>query len=155
MSLIVTRLAATSAALAAAFFMMVAAGVASAQPLDRGDPAAVAEAFLAAYQRRQLEALPNLVNAKNRPVFDAMAAQGASHPAYSRVFSGWRAEVVDAWDGQLGPLRESGGEILAPFLEISADEIAVVVLQNEDGLWLVEDVNSPQRTDFEALPPVQ
>ena len=38
------------------------------------------------------------------------------------------------------------------FHQMEGDEVAVFVLTNEDGVWGIEDINSPTRADFDAMP---
>lgn len=134
-------------ALVLAFAMPLAAQA----DTDRGDPRAVSEAFLTAFQARDPATLATLVNQKNRPLFEAIAAEGESHPDYGEVFSGWRAEAADGWDGTTLEIRYAGEDAIVRFADLSADEIAVLVLENQDG-WAIEDINSPDRASFEALP---
>ena len=125
---------------------------AMAEDVDRDDPAATAAAFLAAYQSRDLVAMAPLMNANNREFFDSLAAQGESHPRYRSIFKGWRWDAVTAWGGALGETRYKDGEAVVLFGEMSADEVAVVVLTREAEGWAVEDVNSPSPDDFTSLP---
>ena len=128
-------------------------GVAGAQALDRGDPSAVASAFIEAYKARDLKAMAPLVNANNTEIFARLAAEGPSGRTYDRVFSGWRAEAVDGANGVTGParLRRDGAEALVPIGQ-AGGETFVIVLTDEAAGWAVEDINSPSSASFEALP---
>ena len=122
-----------------------------AADLDRGDASATALAFLTAYKARDAAAMAPLVNAKNRELFTALAAEGEAHPAWGKVFGGWRWEAAEAAPGPVGvPRYSEDGEALVPFHEMG-DEVAVVVLTREDGQWAMEDINSPDKASFEAL----
>ena len=124
--------------------------VSAADP-DRADPAATAAAFLTAYKARDAAAMAPLVNAKNHELFTALAAQGEAHPAWPKVFGGWRWEAAQASSGTTGPARYTEtDEALVPFHDM-CDEIAVIVLTGEDGRWAMEDINSPDKATFEAL----
>ncbi len=131
--------------------LLLAVPFAARADTDRSDPAAVAGAFLTAYQARDLPALAVLVNKHNQRMFDALAQGGKDHPAYAEVFSGWRAEAADAWDGATLETRYDGAQAVVRFGDMVAGETAVVVLSDEDG-WAVTDINSPDRADFDALP---
>lgn len=124
----------------------------SAADLDRSDPSAVAEAFLTAFKARDLEALPGLVNTYNQQVFAGIAEKGETHPDYAEVFTGWRADAVDAWDGTIDEVRYDGDDAVVLFGDMPGEEVAVLVLAKEAGGWAVSDVNSPDRADFVALP---
>jgi len=135
-----------------------AAGLGSACPLpgqtlDRADAIATAQAILVSYQTRDLARLATLANANNRPLLQELAAQGERHPRYAELFRGWRWEAVERWDGAVGDVRyQDRDEALALFGQIAPDEVAVVVLTWEAGGWAFEDINSPGRASFEALP---
>ena len=118
---------------------------------DRSDPVAVSDAFLTAFKARDLDTLATLVNRYNRTLFDAIAAEGENHPDYAEVFSGWRGEAADAWDGETLELRYDDDQAWVRFGDISADETAILVLDDEDG-WAITDINSPARADCDAKP---
>ncbi|XWN29149.1 MAG: hypothetical protein ROR55_16720 [Devosia sp.] len=118
---------------------------------DRDDPGATAQAFLTAYKARDLAAMAPLMNKVNQEMFQELAAQGAEHPRYDSIFSGWRAEAVDGWTGTLGTVRYNNDQALVPFAEAN-DETMIVVLDREDGGWAVEDVNSPSTGRFNRFP---
>jgi hypothetical protein len=132
--------------------LVALSGAAHAQIIDRTEPAATAEAFLTAYKARDLAAIAGLANANNQPLFAELARDGEAHPAYEDVFSGWRAAAADGWDGTIGAARYDGGNAVVAFGEFGDNEIAVVILTSEAGGWAVEDINSPSRASFEALP---
>lgn len=129
---------------------IAAAGPAVADT-DRSDPRAVTDAFLTAYKARDLDALATLVNRYNRNLFEEIAAQGEAHPDYTEVFGGWRGEAADGWDGETLEVRYDGSQAVVRFADLSADETAVLVLDDENG-WAVADINSPDRADYDALP---
>jgi hypothetical protein len=134
---------------------MAGAQETSTQPasaVDRTDARSTAQAVLQAYKARDLAALAGLSNAGNQQFFSEIAAQGEAHPRYASIFSGWRWDAVQAWDGALRDLRYRGAdEARVHFGDMQGDEIAVVVLEWEDGQWAFEDVNSPSRADYQAL----
>lgn len=122
------------------------------QPVDRSDPGAVAKAFLSAYQARDLVRLSMLVNETNRPLFEDLARVGNAHPMYGEIFSGWRADAAQAWDGTIGPPRYDGSDALVALGEPVGEEVMVVVLTFGSKGWAVEDINSPAASAFETLP---
>ncbi|WP_108660306.1 hypothetical protein [Acuticoccus kandeliae] len=131
----------------------LAAGPASAADIDRTDPAATAEAFILAFKARDLQALAALVNEENREFFAALAEKGEAHRGYDDVFTGWRAEAADAWDGAMADARyEKADEVFVPFGPMDGDEVTVIVLTKEDIGWAVEDVNSPDRARLMEMP---
>lgn len=132
--------------------LVALSGAALAQIIDRTDAAATAEAFLTAYKARDLAAIAVVANENNQPLFAELARDGEPHPAYENVFSGWRAAAADGWDGTIGATRYDGRDAVVAFGELGDDEIAVVILTSEAGGWAVEDINSPSRASFEALP---
>lgn len=118
---------------------------------DRSNPVAVSEAFLTAFKARDLDTLADLVTRYNRPLFEGIAAEGENHPDYGEVFSGWRGEAADAWDGETLELRYDDDQAWVRFGDLSAEETAVLVLSEEEG-WAVTDINSPARAAFDARP---
>jgi hypothetical protein len=129
-------------------------------PLDRMDAAATAAAVLTAYQNRDLEELAALSTPENSSMIGEIAQQGAAHPRYRSLFSGWRWKAVRDWRGRTGELRYvnyPGGKVLPPwsmawvaFAEVEGfDEIIVVALRRAGGQWEFEDIQSPAKADFE------
>jgi len=134
-----------------AILLVLAVSQAARAETDRNDPRAVSAVFLTAFKARDTATLATLVNRYNRKFFEEIAAEGESHPGYAEVFGGWRGAAADAWDGTTLELRFDGEQAVVRFGDIAADEVAVLVLSDEDG-WAVADINSPDRADFEALP---
>lgn len=126
--------------------------------VDRADPSMTATAILQAYKARDLVALAELSRSLNRDMFSELVRQGESHPRYKSIFSGWRWQAVQAWQGQIDEVRyrqvrnadASRLEARVKFGEIRPDEYAVVTMIWEDGKWCFEDINSPNRTYFES-----
>ncbi|RAI00619.1 hypothetical protein DLJ53_15285 [Acuticoccus sediminis] len=134
------------------FLALGLAGAALAQGVDRSDPAMVATRFVDAYKARDLAAMAPLMDANNADFFAELAAEGRAHPAYGRVFSGWRADAIDAANGVSGAARvRREGEVWVPIGQ-SGGEIFVVALTAEENGWGVEDILSPGAADFDVLP---
>ncbi|MDH3600685.1 MAG: hypothetical protein OEU26_13710 [Candidatus Tectomicrobia bacterium] len=104
--------------------------------VDRTSAKETARAILSAYRSRDVIALASLVNRTNRSIFIELAGQGENHPRYGSVFSGWRWQGVQAWDGKLGEARyrhyvgTAGDEYQAnvKFGQLGPDELLVVTL---------------------------
>lgn len=126
---------------------------AGADEIDRQDPTATAVAFLTAYKARDVVAMAPLSNETNRKMFTALANEGKQHKAYDNVFGGWRWTAAQAWTGDVGTVRyNKGGHALVPFGEKDGEVFVVVLTSDDDGIWGLEDINSPDKADFEALP---
>lgn len=120
--------------------------------LDRTDPAAVAVAFLNAFKAKDVIAMAPLSNETNREMFTSLAAEGEAHKAYNDVFSGWRFDSAVAWDGTVQPTRyKENGEAVVAFHQMPDDEVAVIVLTKENGIWGIEDINSPSNDQLMSL----
>jgi len=120
--------------------------------LDRTDPAVTAEAFVTAYKARDLAAMAELVNRTNEDLFRELAEQGETHRRYKSIFSGWRWEAGQKWSQASGETRYKGGDAVVFIAPMSGNEVAVVVLTFESGMWAVEDINSPSLERFQSLP---
>ncbi len=123
---------------------------------DRSDARSTAQAILTAFQRRDVIALAGLTNQVNKQIFVELAEQGEGHPRYDLVFEGWRWEIVEAWDGGLSEARyrhfvgsaRDSYEAQVQFADMGTDEIGVVTMTWEGNQWAFEDINSPDRADF-------
>lgn len=143
------------------FFRLIAAPMmamalliapAHAGDIDRSDPAATAIGFLKAFKSKDVVAMATFSNAENKEMFDDLAANGEASKAYKNVFKGWRFESALAWNGKVGDVRYRKGDAIVPFHEMEGDEVAVVVLTMENGVWGLEDINSPSKSRLESLP---
>lgn len=123
-----------------------------ADEIDRTDPSATAIGFLKAFKAKDVVAMAEFSNAENKEMFDDLAANGEASKVYNNVFRGWRFESASAWDGSVGQVRYRKGDAIVPFHEMEDDEIAVVVLTKENGVWGLEDINSPSKSRLESLP---
>ncbi len=132
-----------------------------ASGVDRSNAVSTARAVLSAYGARDLTQLADLSSAYNRGLMREMARQGAAHPRYRPVFSGWRWKAVSAWDGEIRAVRYrnfAGGQVLPPrtlawvlFARVEgSDEVIVVTLIREAGQWCFQDIHSPDEADFMA-----
>lgn len=129
-------------------------------PVDTTDARAVARAVLEAYRARDLAALAGYGTQDNRTLIAEIAAQGAAHPRYRSLFSGWRWEAVETWDGQLGEVRyrDLRGAIQRTvradvLFGRSPTEVFVVSLELHEGRWQFEDILSPSPADFQEGSP--
>ena len=125
---------------------------AHAGEIDRTDPSATAIGFLTAFKAKDVVAMATFSNAENKEMFDDLAANGEASKVYKNVFKGWRFESASAWDGSVGEVRYRKGQAIVPFHEMEGDEVAVVVLTKENGVWGLEDINSPSKSRLESLP---
>lgn len=125
-----------------------------ALPEDRSDPWAVAERFVLAAQYRDLTAMAQRTAAANRILFGEIARTGGAHLLWETVFGGWRGEAIDAWSGEAAATRFShtGWALYALTPPAEDGLITFLVLVEEDGGWVVGDVNQLDLAAFEALP---
>lgn len=124
--------------------------------VDRRDARATARAILQSFQNKDLRTLAELAIKRHRYQWLELAENGINHPAYFKVFSGWRWQAVFEWDGDIGDVRyrhyvgTSRDEYVAnvKFADIELPEIAVVNMIWEDGKWVFEDIHSPNMENF-------
>ena len=126
---------------------------------DRKSPSPqdVAKAVLKVYQAKDAAAVMRLGTSRMREKADALAEeiarQGENHPIFRRsVFSGWRWRAVQAWDGEVGPVRfPDPNAAWVPFGEADDPQsVIVVVLVREEGAWCFEEVLSLRSDKFEG-----
>ncbi|UOM34555.1 hypothetical protein [Acuticoccus sp. I52.16.1] len=128
------------------------AGMVQAQDTRSATPETMTLAFIEAYKARDLAAILPLMNDNNRAYLTKVAARGEDHPTYRDIFTGWRAEAVDAATGPTGDTRyRPGGEAMVP-IGAAGDEVFVVAFTRAGDVWGIEDVLGPDAQDFEALP---
>ena len=125
----------------------------SQAPVDRTDAKSTAGAILRAYKAKDLRTLATLSHGRNHDMFVEMADSGKSHTRYNSMWSGWRWEGAQTWNGQIGEARYSQGRsrisASVKFGESEIDtSILVVKLEWEDGKWCLEDINSPSPENF-------
>lgn len=131
-----------------------------AATIDLSDPLQVAAAILHAYGNKDLPALLHFTSGRNREFVEEFMELDADDPELEELYSGWRWEAVEEWDGELQEVRyfTRGDEVIAEvhFADMGSDEIATVALFPEDGLWYFEDIHSPSPERFaegdEAMP---
>ena len=107
--------------------------------VDRTDAKSTAGAILRAYQAKDLRTLATLSHGRNHDMFVEMADSGKSHTRYNSVWSGWRWEGAQTWNGQIGEARYSQGRsrisASVKFGELVNGEFLVVKLKCEEGKW--------------------
>jgi len=147
------RLMKVLAAVFMALSLIVMSGPAAiADEIDRSDPVATAQAFLMAFKTKELATMAELVNSSNKEMFEELAVEGKTNRGYKEVFGGWRYEAALAATSVSEPLKYNRrGEGVVMFHQMEGDEVAVFVLTNEDGVWGIEDINSPSVADYDAL----
>jgi len=125
--------------------------------LDRTDAAQVAAAVLHLYRQMDLAGLAELSVEVNQDIIASIAKLGPSSSRYESVFSGWRWEAVQLWDGDIRAVRyrhfvDSSADTYEAhvwFADVDSSEIVTVVLQWENDQWAFEDINSPNLSSFE------
>ena len=135
----------------ALLFLIVSGPVAPwAAEIDRTDPAATAQAFLTAYRAKDVKAMAPLANKTNEKFFNELAAQGETHKAFNDVFSGWRWEAMQLSD-TVGEVRYDKRGAMVFVGAMPGDEVGVIALTKDDGIWGIEDINSPSPADFQGM----
>lgn len=140
-------------AFVAAILAIVAVAItapANADAIDRSDPVATAQAFLTAYRAKDVNAMAVLANQTNEDFFGELAAKGEAHEAFNDVFSGWRWEAMNLSD-KVGEVRYDNRGAMVFVSEMPGDEVGVIALTNDNGVWGIEDINSPTPADFNAM----
>ncbi|MBX3054793.1 MAG: hypothetical protein KF753_25200 [Caldilineaceae bacterium] len=125
--------------------------------VDRTDAAQMADLVLLFYRQMDLKGLAQISTFANQGIIASVAELGPSSSRYQSVFSGWRWEAVQFWDGKLREVRyrhfvgsgQDSYEAHVHFAEMTGSEIAVVVLKWENEQWAFEDINSPTQRAFE------
>lgn len=127
--------------------------VSTSRKVNRTHARSTADAVLTAYKAKDLAALAEYSTTSNKNLLEKVAAQGENHPRYQSIFSGWRREAVERWQGKLGEIRykQMAGAPVAQvqLVELGEDKIAVVTLAWEKDRWCFEDINRSDRQRFE------
>ena len=115
--------------------------------VDRTDAKSVANTVLNAFKEKDLKQLQIVSHSSNKEIISDILKKGEDHPRYNSLFSGWRWDAVNNWDGySLEIIEEDARESRVKFGESKEDnENYVVTLVWVDGKWCFEDIHSPSK----------
>ena len=139
------------AAIAAAL-LLAACGGGVVEP-DRKDPAAVARAFVEAFNAKDLQRMLPLNDAVNIEAIAAALKDGPSSPAYEAIFVPDMVTRLAAEAGKVEGPRYDGGDAVVKVASTDRGEVYTIVMaKNEDGEWTIVAHSMMSRAQFDALP---
>ncbi len=139
------------AALACAL-LLAACGSGAAAP-DRKDPAAVARAFVEAFNAKDLQRMLPLNDAVNIEAIAAALTGGPGSPAYEAIFDPYIVERLAAEGGKVeGPRYDGKDAIMKVAASERGDVYTIVLAKGEDDEWAIVAHTMMGRAQFEALP---
>ncbi|VAW71934.1 hypothetical protein MNBD_GAMMA12-2962 [hydrothermal vent metagenome] len=114
---------------------------------DQKDPRWTATQILTHYKAKNWKVLLVYTTGSNTKYFNSIIS-GKNSSRLSSITSGWRWNVVSAWDGKIGELREGvQGLVYAKFAQKDKDCYLVAMLK-KDQQWYLEDIKSPKCETF-------
>ena len=130
-------------------------GPKSALKVDRTNPIDTATGILVAYKNKNLNILKQLSTSENIEVIDRILLNPDMVEG-RRIFSDWRSEMVDSWDGSIKEVRTQNNDVIyALFYEpsnaLSSTKVGVVALELEGGQWSFSDIHSPTKGSYSQL----
>ena len=140
----------------AAAMLAATAPAAGADTLDRTDPVATANAFLAAYKDKDVATYFALLSKANQQQLASLGTDGEASPFYGPVFSSKYFRATEQHGGTFGahgPVRMDGDKrMLFAYGEVPDDgRITVLVLALENGHWVAEDTDAMAPAELEAF----
>lgn len=127
-----------------------------ASKVDQSNPQTVAQAVLNFYKKKDLESLKFLSTTQNADILNRMILT-KDEAAQNQLFSGWRWDKINGWDGKIKEVRFSDNLKTAFALfdlpeNATADtEISVISLVSENKQWKFEDIRQYDKKSFDAL----
>ncbi|MEJ6398849.1 hypothetical protein [Yoonia sp. 208BN28-4] len=140
--------------------------------IDLTDPNATAVAVIEAFRAKDGPAFGPLVNEVNARFATMVADMPADDPEWDDLFSSWRQQGLDVWDGTILPAKQRGDDpmtLTVPFALSSNDvgqplsqtecaapcRYLVIVLTRDsetDTTWGFEDINGRDLSAYDADP---
>lgn len=141
------KLAAFTAAL-----LLAACGGGAVEP-DRKDPAAVARAFVEAFNAKDLQRMLPLNDEVNIEAIAAALAGGVGSPAHNAIFDPYMVELLAAEAGRVeGPRFDGRDAIMKVAATERGDVYTIVLAKGDDDEWSIVAHSMMGRAQFEALP---
>lgn len=141
------RLAALAAAL-----LLAACGGGVVEP-DRKDPAAVARAFVEAFNAKDLQRMLPLNDAVNIEAIAAALNDGVGSPAYDAIFVPDMVTRLAAEAGKVEGPRYDGRDAIVKVATSDRGEVYTIVLaKGENEEWTIVAHTMMGRAQFDALP---
>lgn len=141
------KLAAFTAAL-----LLAACGGGAVEP-DRKDPAAVARAFVEAFNAKDLQRMLPLNDEVNIEAIAAALAGGVGSPAHNAIFDPYMVELLAAEAGRVeGPRFDGRDAIMKVAATERGDVYTIVLAKGDDDEWAIVAHSMMGRAQFEALP---
>lgn len=124
--------------------------------VDQSNPAEVAESVLNFYKNQDLESLRYLSTHQKAVIIQRIILT-QSETAKQKIFSGWRWEKVNEWDGKIVEVRFADNLKSAYALfDLPKDAnptspATVVTMTSENKKWKFDDIQKYTKQSFEGL----
>ena len=124
--------------------------------VDQGNPAEVAEYILAFYKKQDLEALKYLSTHQKSIIIQRIILSG-NETAKQKIFSGWRWESINGWDGKIKEVRFADNLKSAyalfdlPENPNPTSPVIIVTMISENEKWKFDDIQKYTKQSFEGL----
>ncbi|MHC5081687.1 MAG: ankyrin repeat domain-containing protein, partial [Planctomycetota bacterium] len=130
--------------------------------VNREDVGATFRAILILLRSQKLTPLLKLTAEETRKRYEEIASGGKTHPGFRYLYSGWRLEAIESWDGPVGEVRfwRFGNRVKAE-VQLGTSEgkfIVIVLILVEKAWWFVDLVRTPPEafeTGSKGFPPVR
>ena len=127
-----------------------------ATKVNQSNPAEVAESVLSFYKDQNLEALKHLSIHQKSVIIQRIILSG-DETAKQKIFSGWRWESINKWDGKIKEVRFADNLKSAYALfELTENSnptspATVVTMVSENEKWKFDDIQKYTKQSFEGL----
>ncbi len=137
--------------LSALLFLIVAACGGPPAP-DMKDPVSVAQAFVDAYNTRDLPRMLPLFDQLNMDAIKAALADGPESEAWRSIFAPEMVAIIAREQGKVdGPRYERRDAVVKVGASGDGDVFVIVLSKDKDDRWLIAENSVLGEAEFEAL----
>ena len=127
----------------------------NANAVGQNEAAETATQILHAYKAKNWAKLAEFSTGRNRQMFQNLTARSDNEKSFT---SGWRWQAVNNWNGKISEVRyttykaNDGWTTYSAYAKFGAsgDECFVVAMELGVKKWYLEDINSPDCSDFNS-----
>ena len=137
----------------AALALMALAACGGPAPPDMKDPVAVAQAFVDAYNTRDLPRMLPLVDQVNMDAIKAALADGPESEAWRGIFAPEMVAILSREQGRVdGPRYDRRDAVVKVGASGDGDVYAIALSRGKDDRWLIVENSVLSEAEFQAMP---
>lgn len=137
-----------------AFLALIATSCGGPPPVDMKDPVSVAQAFVDAYNTRDLSRMLPLFDQLNMDAIREALAGGPESEAWRGIFSPEMTAIIGRENGKIeGPRYDRNDAVVKVGASGDGDVYAIALAKDKDGRWEIVENAVLSEAEFQALPP--